>query len=342
VKSDGVISANFLDRIADPTSQFHSDYLAYRNRDITRAELIARLPHIAMLGDSVCTDVYISSALSTFWRARTCRKGNWFLDADPSPSPIDSVSKKLEALTPLVATEYAGVGAMVDHERDRLSFFRRILGTRNFSGQVSQLLAVRRFPDLIFISIGHNNVDWSWRCPPSELKQPENRLQRQGQSFRADFTRELRRLIERAVAEKHRVAIIVYGLVNFEAYFKAREEAERRRAQDSALYPHLETTYKYFESFRPDRRRNLIRLATIVNGELRRMVDELNRESVGDTNLQLSYSDALATADLSRVELLHAIDGWHPSIEGHNVLAEAAFAQLESSLEFLGIRLRAS
>jgi lysophospholipase L1-like esterase len=340
MKSAPVISAKFWERIDKPTSRFHSDYVAYQSGEITDAELIARLPHIAMLGDSVCTNVYISSVLSTFWRARTCRGGNWFLDIDPSPTRVDSIYKKLEALTPFVATEYAGVGAMVDDERERLTFFRRILGTRNFSGQVGQLLAVRRFPDLIFISIGHNNVDWAWRCPASELEQLANRLKTQAEAFRENFTRELRRLIERARAEKHRVAIIVYGLVNFEAYFKAREEAERRRAQDSTLYPHLETTYKYFGSFRPEYRRNLIRLTTIVNGELRAMVDELNKEFVANTNMQLRYSDALATADLTRVELLHAIDGWHPSIEGHNVLAEAAFKQLGPSLEFLGIKPR--
>ena len=54
--------------------------------------------------------------------------------------------------------------------------------------------------------------------------------------------------------------------------------------------------------------------------------------------MQLQYSDALATPDLSRVELLHPIDGWHASVEGHNVLAEAAFRDLEPSLEFLGLK----
>ena len=138
--------------------------------------------------------------------------------------------------------------------------------------------------------------------------------------------------------QPHRVAIVVYGLVNFEAYFKGREIAERLRAQDAARYPHLETTYKYFTSFRPIYRPNLIRLALMVNEELRAMVSELNHEFGGDVKLQVRYSDALATADLSRVELLHAIDGWHASAEGHNVLAEAAFSDLGPSLEFLEIR----
>jgi lysophospholipase L1-like esterase len=226
----------------------------------------------------------------------------------------------------------------VDHGHGRENLFRRILGTRNFSGQVGELLRARRFPDLILISIGHNNVDWAWRCPPHELDTPEQRLQRLSKEFRQNYTRELRRLLEGAGIQRHRVAIVVYGLINFESYFKGREAAERLRESDTTLYPHLETTYKYFISFHPAYRRNLIRLATMVNEELHAMVESLNREFVHQTeNIQLRYSNALATADLNRAELLHPIDGWHASIEGHNILANATFSDLKLSLDFLGI-----
>lgn len=332
-----VISANALERIADPGSRFYPDYRAYQNRKITWAALVGRLPHVAMIGDSVCTGVYVSSALSTFWRARTCCGNNWFLETDFSPASIRSVSKRLEKLSPFVALEYAGIGALVDHEGERQNFFRRILRTRNFSGQVGQLLAAKRFPDLILIAIGHNNIDWAWRCPQSELDQPEKRLQRQSRNFRENFTRQMRRLIEGARMQRYRVAVVIYGLVNFEAYFKGREIAERLRARDPARYPHLETTYKYLTSFRPVYRSNLIRLTTMVNEELRAMVSELSGDLADSVNLQLRYSDALATADLSRAELLHPVDGWHASVEGHNVLAEAAFSDLGPSLQFLGI-----
>ena len=330
-----VISANVLERIAEPASRFYPNYLAYRKREITWAELMARLPHVAMIGDSVCTGVYVSSVLSTFWRARTCSGNNWFLDTGPSSAGIRSVSKRLEELTPFVAMEYAGIGALVDHEDERQNFFRRILRTRNFSGQIGQLLATERFPDLILIAIGHNNVDWAWQCPPTELEQPENRLERQSRHFRENFARQVRRLIESARMHRHPVAAVIYGLVNFEAYFKGRESAERLRARDPAQYPHLETTYKYFTSFRPGYRSNLIRLTAMVNEELRAMASELSRDL--PDNMQVRYSDALATADLSRAELLHPVDGWHASAEGHNVLAEAAFNDLGPSLEFLGI-----
>src|SRR5207302_242841 len=215
-----------------------------------------------MLGDSVCMDAYISSLWSTFSQAHTCRGRNWFLDTSTAHPGIRSVSKRLEEITPFVALQYAGIGAMVDHESDRLNFFRRILGTRNFSGQISQVLRSDRFPDLILISIGHNNVDWAWRCPPDELNAPERRLKRQSQEFRQNYARELRLLLARARTEIRRVAVVVFGLINFESYFTGRELAERHRESDRRLYPHLETTYKYFISFHPAYRCNLTRLAS--------------------------------------------------------------------------------
>jgi lysophospholipase L1-like esterase len=227
----------------------------------------------------------------------------------------------------------------VDDEHSHQNLFRRILGTRNFSGQVDALLQARRFPDLILISIGHNNVDWSWRCPPHELEEPDERLKRLSKDFRQNYARDLRRLVEGARIQQHRVAIVIYGLINFDSYFKGREAAERLRESNRRLYPHLETTYKYFISFHPAYRRNLIRLAAMVNEGLREMVDGLNREYVQQAEqIQLRFSNALATADLSRAELLHPIDGWHASVEGHNVLAEAAFSDLKPSLQFLCIQ----
>jgi len=331
-----LVPENFLERLSEPTSRFHPDYLAYERGELTRAKLIARLPHVAIIGDSVCTGIHISTRWKTFRRARRCRGRDWFLNVDPA-TEIESVSQRLEKLTPLVASHHAGIGAMVDAESDRLWLSRLILGTRNLSGQINQLLTANRFPDLILISIGHNNVDWAWRSPADELEQPEARLDRMSKSFREMLELRLRKLIEHAAQRCQRISIVVFGLVNFGTYFKGREEAERRRTEDSTLYPHLETTYKYLISFRPALRGNVIRLAEMVNDELRMMIDELNCGHVANENIQLRYSDALATADLSRAELLHAVDGWHASVAGHNVLAEAAFADLTPSLKFLGI-----
>ena len=131
-----------------------------------------------MLGDSVCMDIYISSPWSTFWRAHMPRGelvSRSRFDASPG---IRSVSKRLEDDHTFGGSRmHAGIGAMVDHSVTGKAVFRRILGTRNFSGQINQLLRAQRFPDLILISIGHNNVDWAWRCPPDELNAPERAIE---------------------------------------------------------------------------------------------------------------------------------------------------------------------
>ena len=326
---------DYLERAAHPTSRFHPDYLAHKRRQITRPQFVAQLLHVAMIGDSLSRNVYVSSPLSTLWRARRHYGNDWFLNTDPSPSSVYSVFERLEKFTPVVATEYGGLGAMVDNGRERQNFFRKILRTRNFSGQVTQLLSRARFPDLILIWIGHNNVDWAWRCRPDELKQPKKRLPRLSRRFREDYTRQMQRLIERAQTKQHRVAIVVYGLVDFESFFKARAIAESLREKNPKLYPYLGIDCEYLISMRPAYRENLIRLVRMVNEELRAMVDDLQRALV--PNVKVQYSDTLAKVDLSRVEVLHAVDGWHASVVGHNLFAGAAFSALDPSLKFLGI-----
>jgi len=334
MKSTRVVTEDFLQRISLPESRFHSDYLAYRRGELTRQQLVERLPHLAMIGDSVSTGIYVSTPWSTIRRARRRHRGNWFLTLDPA-TPIQSISKRLEKLTPLVASHYGGVGAMVDAEGERLWFSRRLLGTRNFSGQINQVVHAGRFPDLTLISIGHNNVDWAWRCPPEELGNPESRLPKLSQLFKAAFESRFRKLTEFAQQQRHRSAIVVFGLVNFGSYFKGRAEVEQLRKTNPRLYPHSDKMDSYLVSFRPEYRQNVIRLMEMVNHHLRSMVAELN-DGIA-SHVQLRYSDALATADLSRADLLHGVDGWHASAEGHNVLAEAAFADLGPSLDFLGI-----
>lgn len=335
MKSTSVVTKSFLERISRPKSRFHSDFQAFRRGEITRQDLIARLPHVAMIGDSVSTGTYISTPWSTIWRARRRHRGNWFLTID-SASPIQSVSKRLEELTPLVMSHYGGIGAMVDDDNERLWFSRRILGTRNFSAQIDQLTRRDRFPDLVLISIGHNNVDWAWQSPPDELQQPETRLPKLRQAFKQIFARRFRKLIEHACQQSRPAAIVVFGLVNFASYFQGREKVERQRTRDPHLYPHSDKMFEYLVSFRPEYRENVVRLTEMVNDDLRTMVAELNDATLAK-HVQLRYSDALATADLSQAELLHAVDGWHASAEGHNVLAKAAFDDLGPSLEFLGI-----
>src|SRR5437773_11634032 len=108
---------DYLKPISTPFSPFYNDYLEYRRGKISRAELVRRLPHVAMMGDSLTQHFYISSPASLFWRARTQRRKNWFLDTDPDRASIRSVYERLEAFTPLIAIEYNGAGALVASSR---------------------------------------------------------------------------------------------------------------------------------------------------------------------------------------------------------------------------------
>ena len=80
----------------------------------------------------------------------------------------------------------------------------------------------------------------------------------------------------------------------------------------------------------------------MLNAEMRAMVASLNREPNNSGHVRIEYSNALTKIDLSHLELLSPVDAWHPSIEGHKVLAQAAFTGLRPSLAFLRIGTKPS
>jgi lysophospholipase L1-like esterase len=331
---------DYLQRVSQASSPFYNDYLEYRQGRIDRAELLRRLPRVAMMGDSLTQHFHISSPISLFWRARTQRRKNWFLDTDPDPASIWSVYERLETFTPLVATEYNGAGALVAPIRASEGMRRRIVRTRNLSGQARQILRNKRFPDLIMIWIGHNNLDWVEGLSPNEREHPEERLQEIARQFRQNYTEPLKELIDRAKTENHKVAIVVFGLANLDTFSKARRKAEALHARNPALYPYFESGNRSFESLKPPYQKNMVRLSLMLNGEMRSMVGNLDQQLAHSSNVHVQYSDALAKINFSRLELINPADAWHPSIEGHKALAAAAFSALGPSLAFLGIEQR--
>src|SRR6266550_1591146 len=333
---------DYLERISQPSSPFCSDYLEYRRGAISRAELMNRLPHVAMMGDSLTQNFYISSPISLFWRARTERRKNWFLDTDPDPASIYSVFERFETFTPLVAIEYNGAGALVAPRPAGEGIRRRIVRTRNLAGQARQILRKKRFPDLILIWIGHNNLDWAEGLSPAERAHPERRLAEITAKFRENYTEPLQSLDERAKREKNKEVIVVFGMANLETFFKARKKAEAVHARNPALYPYFESGYRSFESLKPPYQKNMVRLSLMMNAEMRAMVANLNRELKNYGNVRVQYSDALTKVDFSRLEMINPVDAWHPSVEGQKALAAAAFSSLVPSLEFLGIRQKST
>jgi lysophospholipase L1-like esterase len=336
-KSSSVTSRDFLERVSEPSSPFYEDYLEYRSGRISRSELVRRLPHVAMMGDSLSQNFYFSAPISAFWRARTERRKNWFLDTDPSSSSIFSVYERLHILTPLVATEYSGSGALVAPSREPEGLRRRIIRTRNLSGQTRRILGRQRFPDLIMIWIGHNNIDWVEGLSAREREHPENHLRAMATRFRKNYTESLQALIDRAKIEHHRVAIVVFGLVNLESFSKGNRAALALHVKNPKFYPYVESGYRSFESVKPQYHSNMIRLGSMMNNEMQLMVHQLNQQLKGSGNVRLEYSNALNKVDFSRLEMINSADGWHPSVQGQKALAEAGFNALGPSLKFLQI-----
>ncbi len=331
---------NFIARISDPSSALYPDYLDYEQGRINRSELESRLPHVAMLGDSLTQNFHFSSMPSSFWRARTQWRKNWFLDSDPNPDSIFSVYERLEHFTPLVATEYNGAGALVAAPGSQENLRQRLVRAHNLPGQVNGVLHRTRFPDLIMIWIGHNNLDWVRGLSSEERQHPQKRLEVIAAQVRVNYTESLQRLIDRAQIQNHRVAIVVFGLANINTYLEGRRKAEILHVGNPKFYPHFNSGLRSFESLKPLYGRNTARLALMINAELRAMVAGLKREVANIHNVRIEYSDALTKVDLSRLELINPVDGWHPSTEGHKALAQAAFTALHPSLAFLRITTR--
>ncbi len=336
-KSSTVVSAHYLDRVADPKSGFRASYLDYKQGRINKADLVGCLPHVALIGDSLSKNFYITTVPSVFWRCRTKFRKNWFLDTDPPPHSIYSVYERIEELTPLVATDYARTGAFVTAQSGDEDFIHMLGHTPHFAGQVDQTLKAKRFPDLLLIWIGNNNLDWLVGASPSERAHPEEYLHDRARRFGEDYARQLRRLISRAESEDHPAAIVAFGLVNIEAFLRARQTAETLRAHNHNLFPYLEVDYRRCESMRPQYRQNITRFELLINRELKRAVDGLQDELQHYPKVRLQYSDAFSILDISNVALLNAHDAWHSSPEGHDYLAQTAFSALAPSLRFLRI-----
>lgn len=330
------VRSNTLARISAHSSAYNSDYAEYQRGHLNKTQLMDRLPHIALIGDSLSRNFHITSLPGSVLRAKLNHRRDWFLDTDPSTNSIDSVYERVEALTPLVATEYASPGGCVDSGVKANHLFGFLLPL-NFSEQVDLILSNRRFPDLLMIWIGHNNVNWVYSLNSKQRQNPDVYLKEMTDNYRKNYARQLQRLLDQAKRDKHRTAIVVFGLVNFESFFKARQATEELKRANSNLYPYLDTDYRYFESMKPEYRANMIKLALMMNEELRGLVAEFNKQLEKNSQVTLRYSDALATVDISRADLIHRIDAWHPSPKGHGVLAGAAFGALGPSLEFLGI-----
>ena len=330
-------SKDYLRRVSEPSSKFYRDYVEYHEGRINRAELMRRLPHIAMVGDSLSKNFYISSPASMLWRARTERQKDWFLDTDPSQGSVDSLYERLDEVTPLVATEYSTPGALVAPSHTTEPLVRRLARTHNLRRQVTEVTQAKRFPDVVLLWIGHNNTDWPKRLTAAEQKNPTTGLRRIAKEFGASYAEELKRLLDRAGQEKHRVAVVVFGLGDFRTFFEMRKQAAALHAQDPTRYPYYDKTNQYFAALQPANQQGTIQLGLMMNEELKKVVATLRQRRPTHPNVRLEYSDAVWRLNLSDLKGFNRADAWHLSPYGHDALAKSVFNAIAPSLAFVGI-----
>ena len=161
-------------------------------------------------------------------------------------------------------TENNGAGALVAPPQSQEDLRKRLVRARNLPRQVRQVLRRKRFPDLIMIWIGHNNLDWVHGLAEEEREHPEKHLQAIATQFRVNYTESLQSLIDRAKTENHKVAIVVFGLANIAAYLKGRRQPEILHAENPKLYPHFNSGCRSFESLKPPYQKNMARLSLMM------------------------------------------------------------------------------
>lgn len=287
---------------------------------------ISRKPHLraAFIGDSLSKNFHVSSAKGIALQNRVNNQSDWVLDLH-ADNGLLSLFELLGDWADVEMAHYARVGACVDSANIADgSLGYQVCKVKCFSSQVDELLSQKEFPDLILLWIGNNNTDWVAGASPAERKNPTSRLEHIPSSVEAAYRIQLGRLTEAAAKRNKKTAIVVFGLVNFEKFFEARDSAETYKKENPQAYPHLEDNYLYFESMKPEYRMHMAPLARKINQRLENMV--LNTRMPG--HVRIFYSDALSSADLGDRALLHSQDAWHASQNGHNRMAEIVFENL--------------
>ncbi|WP_303277713.1 SGNH/GDSL hydrolase family protein [Flavivirga aquimarina] len=282
------------------------------------------LRSIALIGDSLSTSFHVDSnfkMLISIWKDWGA---SWFVNKLGSTNNIRSVYERIGEWTHFVAYQHACATAKIDGKIKR-NFKDIITDTWHFSDQINEVL-IGKFPEIVIIWIGHNALNWK--------EHEEKTFKELSKTFISSYEAQLERLVAGGLNSNQKCVIYVFGLINFESFFKARLEAENMKKKNSDLYPYLEKDYQYFVSMKPEFRLKMIELSRLYNTELEKLCDEIQKK-ISNTKVKLVYSNALARINLDTADNLNNKDAWHPSKKGHQKIAEAASKEIVKSFSFL-------
>jgi lysophospholipase L1-like esterase len=279
---------------------------------------------VALIGDSLSTDFHLGRWYGIAYRLWFTSRCNWFNGDTTRTPPIQGVLTRIGARTAVAAYNRASATASVTQPRRR-TFVDWISNTFHFEHQVDEMVG-EAFPDLVLLWIGHNNVDWANCASSDEVK-------RIATAFADAYEIQLRRLVGMANDGQRPVTVIVFGLVNFRAFFSAREQAESKHASNRRHFPFAERAYGFFESMKPEHRQTMIGVADRCNEQLDKLCTGV--QSSARQGVRIVFARAMSQAPINSSSMLHRLDAWHPSQEGHQVLADAAWTAVEPELRRL-------
>jgi len=277
---------------------------------------------VVLLGDSLSTGFYVGSYPGMLYRMLFQWQGSWFV----GNQSICGVTNRLAEISPIVVSSYACATAKIKGAKRR-SLADWVTGTYHLGHQVSEV-EINGPPDLAVIWIGHNNLDWASESDDAvHAETVATKLVKM-------IEQQLNRLVKSMGDGLPPRVIMVFGLVNFEAFFEARELAAVCHNVDNSKFPYFGRCYRFYVSMQPEYRCKMIEIAKAFNLRLQILCNDLNRKSA----VNVIYSDALAKAGLNNASMLSSSDAWHPSEYGHQCLADAAWPHIESTIAALMLK----
>lgn len=320
-----------------------AETVAYRDAD--KSDQL----NIYVMGDSISAgNMAYASGFQTILRTRSREQAGWALDTNKKDNGLNSVFERLGEKYPTRMVNSAWSGAYVDEASPLDRTAANTAGQiQNFSAQIKRLKNAKEKPNLILLAPFHNNLDFFYDVQNvkdldiahKEKLDEAGYLKKIPGDIAAVYLKHLREVIALQRPEDGKLAIVLFGNMNLKAAFEARAKAKELHAADKKKYPYIDVADTNFPSVRPENQAKMIDLASRVNTAIEEVAATLNQEikDAGRTDqIEVTYSDALSTSNLSAVENVHKDDGFHPSAFGHNGISEAVYPQLAKPLKFIG------
>ncbi len=287
---------------------------------------------VFVIGDSLsCGEMSFCGGVRTILATRMPLQRGWAINAREKIETLEPLFDRLAKTLPTRVTVAARSGAYMNGASPLDRTVANVLGNiSNFSDQVDRLLKKRELPNLVLVWIGHNNLDWAYDLEHVEHLEREKYLTDIPTLMADNLEQQLNRIRERSASAKEPTRIVVFGLLNLENMAVMREQARLEREANPEVFHYFEVPYTHFPSVRPEHQDVTVNLGRRVNEALNARLEEMRVEGCW-SETTLRFSNALFHAPLTTLEMLHPKDGFHLSAEGHNVVADAIFNDLEAN-----------